>query len=243
MSSQVHDENDPALAILSEFIESSKPILRATAVMGLGIAYSGSNREDLKDLFLPIIGDTSLDIQISGMASFALGQIFLGQGAEEDNEIAAAMCQTLMEMDPEQLKSPWMRFYILGLAMLFFGKQDASDAFVETLKAIPHPIAQEAIVMLTMSSFAGTGEVLRIQQMLRLCAEKPDDEGKKDGEEEKKEEENRENREEERRETGKGEFHQSLAVLAIAAIAMGEDVGKELSLRHFGHLVLNALVL
>jgi len=240
MSSQVHDENDPALAILSEFIQSSKPILRATAIMGLGIAYSGSNREDLKHLFLPIIGDISLDTQISGMASFALGQIFLGQGAEEDNEIAAAMCQTLMEMDPEQLKSPWMRFYILGLAMLFFGKQDASDAFVETLKAIPHPIAQEAIVMLTMSSFAGTGEVLRIQQMLRLCAEKPEEEGKKDGEE-KKDEEN--NREEERRDAGKGEFHQSLAVLAIAAIAMGEDVGKELSLRHFGHLVLNSLSL
>jgi 26S proteasome regulatory subunit N1 len=236
MSSQVHDENDPALAILSEFIESDKPILRATAIMGLGIAYSGSNRDDLKDLFVPIISDTSLDTQISGMAAFALGQIFLGQGAKGDNEIAAAMCQTLMEMEPEQLKSPWMRFYILGLAMLFFGKQDASDAFVETLKAIQHPIAQEAIVMLTMSSFAGTGEVLRIQQMLRLCAEKPE-EDKEESKEAKKEEESRESREEEKKDAGKGEFHQSLAVLAIAAIAMGEDVGKQLSLRHFGHLV------
>lgn len=237
MSSQVHDENDPALAILSEFIESDKPILRTTSIMGLGIAYSGSNRDDLKELFLPIISDTSLDTQISGMAAFALGQIFLGQGAKGDNEIAAAMCQTLMEMDAEQLKSPWMRFYILGLALLFFGKQDASDAFVETLKAIQHPIAQEAIVMLTMSSFAGTGEVLRIQQMLRLCAEKPEEEGKEEGKEEKKEDENMENDEETKKDAGKGQFHQSLAVLAIAAIAMGEDVGKELSLRHFGHLV------
>jgi 26S proteasome regulatory subunit N1 len=238
MSSQVHDENDPALAVLSEFINSEKASHRITSIMGLGIAYSGSNRDDLKDLFLPIITDTSLDTVIPATAAFALGQIFLGQGAKPDNEIAPAMAQALLEMPPEQLSSPWMRFYILGLAMLFFGKQDASDAFVETLKTIEHPIAQEAIVMLTMCSFAGTGEVLRIQQMLRLCAEKKE-EGKEEGKEEKKEEEGEsaENREEEKKDEGKGEFSQSLAVLAIAAIAMGEDVGKELSMRHFGHLV------
>jgi len=172
MSSQVHDENDPALALLAEFVQSEKPSHRITSIMGLGIAYSGSNRDDLKDLFLPIITDTSLDTVVSATAAFALGQIFLGQGAKPDNEIAPAMAQALLEMPPEQLSSPWMRFYILGLALLFFGKQDASDAFVETLKTIEHPIAQEAIVMLTMCSFAGTGEVLRIQQMLRLCAEK-----------------------------------------------------------------------
>ena len=142
------------------------------------------------------------------------------------------MLQTLMEMEPEQLKSPWIKFYALGLALLFFGKQDASDAIVETLKAIDHPIADEAIVMLTLCSFAGTGEVLRIQQMLRLCAERPED-PKEEGSEEKKEGENKE----EKKDDGKGSFKEGLAVIAIAAIAMGEDVGKELCMRHFGHLV------
>src|SRR5271169_6750452 len=186
INSTVHNENDPAIAILAEFIESDKPLLRATSIMGLGIAYTASNREDLKDLFLPIISDTSIDLQLSGMAAVALGQIFIGQGAKSDNEIASTMLHTLMEMEPEQLKSPWIKFYALGLALLFFGKQDASDAIVETLKAIDHPIANEAIVMLTLCSFAGTGEVLRIQQMLPLCAERPPEQPK-DGKEEKKE--------------------------------------------------------
>jgi len=228
ISSTVHNENDPALAILSEYIDSDKALLRATSIMGLGIAYTGSNRDDLKELLLPIVSDTSIDLQLSGMAALALGQIFIGQGAKADNEIASTMLQTLMEMDPEQLKSPWIKFYGLGLALLFFGKQDASDAIIETLKAIDHPVAHEAIVMLTLCSFAGTGEVLRIQQMLRLCAERPETE---------KDEEKKDAKKEDKKDSGKGVFKEGLAVLAIAAIAMGEDVGKELCMRHFGHLV------
>ena len=237
ISSTVHNENDPALAILSEFIESDKSLLRATSIMGLGIAYTASNRDDLKDLLLPIVSDTSLDLQVSGMASVALGQIFIGQGAKEDNEIASTMLQTLMEMEPEQLKSPWTKMYVLGLGLLFFGKQDASDAIVETLRAIDHPIAREAIVLLNMCSFAGTGEVLRIQQLQRVCAGEDEVSEEKDKNKDIKEENKEDEKKEEEKKDEKGTFKAGLAVIAIAAIAMGEDVGKELCMRLFGHLV------
>jgi 26S proteasome regulatory subunit N1 len=247
INSTVHDENDPALALLTDKLEADAPIETAMAIMGLGIAYTGSNRDDLKDLLLPIAADVLaddklFDLQLASMAALALGQVYIGQGASEDNEIASTMLQTLMEMQPDQLKSPWIKFYCLGLALLFFGKQDASDAIVETLKAIDHPIAEEAIVMLSLSSFAGTGEVLRIQQMLRLCAEKL--EGEKDPKEkdakekEKEKEDKKDKKKKDDKKEDKGEFKQGLAVLAIAAIAMGEDVGKELCMRHFGHLVI-----
>ena len=247
ISSTVHNENDPSLAILSEFIESDKSLLRATSIMGLGIAYTASNRDDLKHLLLPIVSDVSLDLQLLGIASVALGQIFIGQGATADNEIASTILQTLMEMEAEQLKSPWIKLYVLGLALLFFGKQDASDAIVETLKAIDHPIAHEAIVLLNMCSFAGTGEVLRIQQLQRVCAdedeeseEKEKDKTKDSKDEKNDEEKNDEEKKEEEKKDGKGKFKAGLAVIAIAAIAMGEDVGKELCMRLFGHLVTSS---
>jgi 26S proteasome regulatory subunit N1 len=232
ISSTVRNENEPALAILSEHVvdESHPDLVRAAAIMGLGIAYTSSNRDDVRDLLLPIVSDLKNYMQLCGLAAVALGQIYLGQGASEENEIASTMIQTLMEMKPEQLKAPWTKFYVLGLSLLFFGKQDASDAIIETLKAIDHPVADDAIVMLTLCSFAGTGDVLRIQQLLRLCAEKPKE---KDEETPKSDEEKKEDE----KIAAKGQFQQGLAVIAIAAIAMGEDVGKELCLRHFGHLV------
>jgi len=237
INSTVHNENDPALAILSDYIDSDKPILRATSIMGLGIAYAGSNRDDLKDLLLPIASDPSLDSQLVGMAALALGQIFLGQGAKADNEIASTMLQTLMDMEAEQLQSPWIKLYGLGLAFLFFGKQDASDAILETLKAIDHPIADETIVMLSMCSFVGTGDVLRIQQMLRLIADRSDEPTEKDAKQEG--EEKKDDDKKNKKDDKDAEFKDGLAVIAISAMAMSEDVGKELCMRHFGHLVLS----
>ena len=40
-STQVRNESDPALALLSDYIENKSVIVRTASVCGLGIAYSG----------------------------------------------------------------------------------------------------------------------------------------------------------------------------------------------------------
>lgn len=107
------------------------------------------------------------------------------------------------------------------------GLQDASDATIETLKAIDHPISKTAQILVEACSFAGTGNVLKIQAMLHHC----DDHitaSKKDSKEEKKDA---------KEESKLDATFPSFAVIAIALIAMGEDIGAEMSLRQFNHLV------
>ena len=104
------------------------------------------------------------------------------------------------------------------------GLQDASDATIETLKAIDHPVSKTAQILVEACSFAGTGNVLKIQAMLHHC----DDHitaSKKDSKEEKKDAKEVD------------ATFPSFAVIAIALIAMGEDIGAEMSLRQFNHLV------
>jgi len=70
-------------------------------------------------------------------------------------------------------------------------------------------------------SFAGTGNVLKIQSMLHHCDEHvnaPKEGDKKD-------------------EPKKDDTFQAFAVIAISLISMGEDIGAEMSLRQFNHLV------
>lgn len=79
--------------------------------------------------------------------------------------------------------------------------------------------------MVEACSFAGTGNVLRVQSMLHHCDEhinagSSKDDDKKDGTDSKKD-----------------DSFQAFAVIAISLIAMGEDVGAEMSLRQFNHLV------
>lgn len=147
------------------------------------------------------------------------------------------------------------------------GRQDASEATIETLKAIPHTISTQAQILVEICSYAGTSNVLKIQSLLHHCAEHvsapktaattengdaaaaaagndaataanaeanaaaaateggaanaAEGGGEASSEEPKK----------------KDDTYQAFAVIGIALVAMGEDVGAEMSLRQFNHLV------
>jgi 26S proteasome regulatory subunit N1 len=114
----------------------------------------------------------------------------------------------------------------------FPGLQDASDATLETLKAIEHPISKQAQILVEVCSFAATGNVLRVQRLLHLCGEHL--EAVKEKEEADKEDKKEEKKEDEQK---PDDTFQSFAVLGVAMIAMGEEIGSEMSMRQFNHLV------
>ncbi|KAL1933180.1 hypothetical protein VTP01DRAFT_8858 [Rhizomucor pusillus] len=209
LNSGVREESDPALALLTEPIESGSLNVRQAAIFGLGLAYAGSAREEVSDLLLPIVSDTTLSMELSSLAALALGMVFVGTC---HGDITSTILQTMMEREDSQLKDTWSRFMGLGLGLLYLGRQDASDATIETLKAIEHPLGTQAEVLVEVLSYAGTGNVLKIQKMLHLCNDHIDKEKEDD-------------------------LHQAFATIGIALIAMGEDIGSEMSLRTFNHLM------
>lgn len=118
----------------------------------------------------------------------------------------------MMEREEKDLSEKWARFIGLGLGLLFLGKQDAADATIETLKAIEHPLSKTTQILVDVCSYAGTGNVLKIQSLLHYCNDHIDTEKDND-------------------------LHQAFAVIGIAIIAMGEEIGAEMCLRQFDHLV------
>ena len=44
----VQHENDPAYALLYDFVEKEDPVVRVGAIMGLGLAYSGTRKEEVR---------------------------------------------------------------------------------------------------------------------------------------------------------------------------------------------------
>jgi len=43
----VQHENDPAYALLYDFVEKPDPVVRIGAIMGLGLAYAGTQKEEV----------------------------------------------------------------------------------------------------------------------------------------------------------------------------------------------------
>jgi 26S proteasome regulatory subunit N1 len=209
LNSGVRHESDPALALLSEHVESSHALSQTAAVIGLGIAYAGTQREEVVSILLPVAIDADVPMNTAALAALAIGQVMVGSC---NADLASEIVQTMMARSEEQLNHPFAKFMCLGLALLFLGKQEESDVYIETLKAMKHPIGKQAVVLLTICSYAGTGNVLKVQEMLHICSDHLDPEKEND-------------------------THQAFAVLGIALISMGEDVGAEMSLRSFNHLM------
>ncbi|KAI0293986.1 26S proteasome regulatory complex non-ATPase subcomplex Rpn1 subunit [Russula brevipes] len=228
LNTGVRSDADAALALLGDHISNKSVPLRTSAIIGLGFAYAGSHREDILFMLLPLISDDEISMEIAALAALAVGLIFVGS---ENGEAALVILQTLMERDDRALDEKWTRFLGLGLALLYVGAQasDSYDATVETLKAIPHQASKQIQVLVEMCAFAGTGNVLRVQTMLQQCGEHlntKDDKTASDQEGEKKKAEAKQN-----------DTFQAFAVLGIALVAMGEDIGAEMSLRQFNHLM------
>jgi 26S proteasome regulatory subunit N1 len=215
MNSGVRTDAEPALALLGdeEKLNHKSVDVRVAAIMGLGIAYAGSNKEELLELLVPMVTDTSLDMQLSAMAALTLGMVFVGSS---NSDVSEAIIQTFLDDDRKsQLKDKWTRFMALGLGLLFFGRQEEVDVILETLKAIDHPMSKPTSVLAEICAWAGTGTVLKMQELLHICNDHIEESEDKKGD----------------------ELLQAYAVIGLGLVAMGEDVGQEMVLRQFGHLM------
>ncbi|XP_057297932.1 26S proteasome non-ATPase regulatory subunit 2-like [Hydractinia symbiolongicarpus] len=252
VNSGVRNECDPALALLSDYVEHKTSAMQIGSILGLGLAYAGSNREDVLSLILPVLSDSKSSMEVVGVAALACGLIAI---ASCNGEVTSVILQTMMERSAIELKEYHGRFLALGLGLTYLGKQESVDATVETLKVVPGTFSHWARVMVDVCAYAGTGNVLKIQNLLHICSEhyendkeKEDDKKKKD---EKKETSSKDEKKTDEKKTGKNEeeksdtteaeakdgSHQGIAVLGISAIAMGEDIGIEMAMRAFNHLL------
>jgi 26S proteasome regulatory subunit N1 len=206
----VRNESDPAIALLTEYIEDKNVLFRMSAISGLGLAYAGSARDDIGEILSNIVTDTGLNVELSANAALSLGLVFVGTC---NGDVASSILQTMMERDENALKEPFAKFYALALGLLYLGKNEESLATLETLKAIEHPLSKQASVLVSACSYAGSGNVLKVQEMLHECTEHLLDKEKDD------------------------DTFQAFATIGIALIAMGEEIGSQMILRTLNHLV------
>lgn len=126
-----------------------------------------------------------------------------------DDDLASDFIDTIIELSEEQMKSSYARLISLGLGLLYLGRKEKSELIVETLKAAPQGIGKVASLTVDALAYANSGSVVKIQSLLHECNEHLE----KDNE------------------------HQAVAVLGIAMIGMAEEIGQEMTLRTFNHLL------
>nr|NVI77470.1 regulatory particle non-ATPase 1 [Cucujiformia] len=227
----VRNECDPALALLSDYVLHNTNIMRIGAIVGLGLAYVGSNREDVLKLLTPVFSDSKSNMEVIGMAALACGMIAVGSS---NHQVTSTIMQTLMEKSESDLKDTYARFLPLGIGLCLLGKQEGADAILAALEVIPEPFKSMATTMVDICAYAGTGNVLKVQDLLHICSEHYETAEKDESSNKKDKDKTKENKDEKEKDLSS---RQAIAVLGIALISMGEDIGSEMAYRTFGHLL------
>jgi len=208
-SSGVRNDADTSLALLGDTdqLENRSKTVRIASICGLGVAYAGAQKIEVSELLQPIISNTDgADIAEVSLAALALGMVFVGTCSDD---VGSVLVQRLMESSTEDLDNSMSRFLCLGLGLLYLGKQDRAEGMLEAVRTVEHKRGKYAENTLLTCAYAGTGNVLKVQSMLHVCAEH----------------------------LTENADHQAVAVLGIALISVGEDIGTEMTLRTFEHLL------
>lgn len=113
----------------------------------LGLAYAGSNREDVLSLLLPVMGDSKSSmevrecptgsslislcssvfdssrvcvcVQVAGVTALACGMIAVGSC---NGDVTSTILQTIMEKSEQELKDTYARWLPLGLGLNHLGE-------------------------------------------------------------------------------------------------------------------------
>lgn len=228
----VRNDCDPAFALLSDYVLNDSITLRIGSVLGLGLAYAGTQHADVTSLLLPVMSDKKSTPEVIALAAISCGMINVASG---NHKVVSSILQTLFDLSQTELnEGTFSRFLPLALGLCYLGKKDATDATSAALEVLPESFRSFAKITLEMCAYAGSGDVLVIQELLHTCSESQSY-AKEERKDEKKDKES--DKKDDKRESKKEPISkQAIAALAVAVIAIGEETGTEMCTRIFGQL-------
>lgn len=135
-------------------------IVQHGAALGLGAAGMASGNEEVYDELRNVL---YTDSAVAGEAcGYAMGLIMLGTGSERAVE---EMLTYAHETQHEKI----IRGLAIGLAMLFYGREEKADAMIDTLMSEKDAILRYGGIHTIALAYAGTGNNKAVRRLLHVA--------------------------------------------------------------------------
>ncbi|KAJ4957605.1 hypothetical protein NE237_024716 [Protea cynaroides] len=109
-----------ALTLPSDHIGKEDTTVRIGAIMGLGLTYTGSEDEQVREKLSPTLADRNALLDVIAFTAISLGLIYLGSCNEDVND---AIVFALIKLSELELDNPLSRLLPFGLGLLYLGKK------------------------------------------------------------------------------------------------------------------------
>jgi len=250
VSANVRDESEAAWAFLEPEIQK-EGLIAKTASFALGLAYASTSKED---------ADTTLGYEALGGSAeqkyrtLAQGLIYAGTMHEDlMSDVITWLCDKDEKNPLVFVKKPDNILPCIAFGLSCLGtKQDSNTALmlITDIQNLEDHIKEIIVHMVKACAYAGTGDVLIINEFLEYLSTKTKDEAekKKKEKEEAREKEDSGEKEDEKKDDKKDDDEEKekpvndedlpkmIAVIGIALVAMGEAISVTMATRVFGLL-------
>ncbi|QRV75716.1 26S proteasome regulatory complex, subunit Rpn2/Psmd1 [Ceratobasidium sp. AG-Ba] len=135
-------------------------VVQHGAALGLGIAGMSSRSDDAyEDLKEILFTDSAV---ASEAAAYAMGLVMLGSGSAKATE---EMLTYAHETQHEKI----IRGLAIGVAFLYYGRQESADSVIETALKEKDPLLRYGGVYTLALAYAGTGESRAVRKLLHVA--------------------------------------------------------------------------
>lgn len=169
MRSSIRCEND----LLSRFnlndIHDKNWEYQISIVIALGIAHVGSENEEAINLLQDVLINSQIPLIVKGLAGLSIGLIVVGSA---NCYCARLLLECLLEIDcliqcPENLVTSWFLCLAIGLCFLAQKRVNYKNELKMQLNCLQSDGLRDLLNLICMiCSFAGSGDVLKVQQLL-----------------------------------------------------------------------------
>jgi len=255
IGTSIRDEFDSVCTLIKDEMESDDIICRISAALGLGITYAGTNLPMITNILLPHIHNSTVakkNIDFVCTVSLSLGLISIGTA---NSDVSSYILQAMIVMCNETLSEKHCRIMALALGLVYTKQPAAGEVAIQALHVLTGPLKSTAIMMVVIMSYAGTGNVERILELIRCCMSADEDKSasatktdqadesieSKNGDDANTDDKNDAETDESKTDSkiiDKLLHHKNrrLAVLGMVIVAMGDKVGSEMMLRLISQL-------
>ena len=113
------------------------PSLPATQVLGVGLAYAGTAKEEVLAMLMPILADLDQPLDVVAIAALSLGLTHTGTCNHDicQEAVGALMERAATKKDEEKLaKDSLARLLCVGVGLLYLGRQTQVEIALELAK-------------------------------------------------------------------------------------------------------------
>ncbi|XP_006454699.1 hypothetical protein AGABI2DRAFT_182674 [Agaricus bisporus var. bisporus H97] len=140
--------------------DANNEVVQHGAALGLGVAGMGSKSlEAFEDLKRVLFNDSAVAGEASG---YAMGLVMLGTAATDPVD---EMLQYAHETQHEKI----IRGLAMGIAFVYYGRQEEADSIIKTLLAEKDPILRYGGVYTLALAYAGTANNNAVRQLLHIA--------------------------------------------------------------------------